>query len=113
MYNLHTYVQYVLLNVCTATINMWVDCFSCFCILCAGQGNFGKVLKARAIGILPDRPELNVVAVKVVKGDPPQSSAVDDLWAELQLMKSLKPHPNIVNLLGQCSLPGVCVCTLV
>lgn len=92
---------------------MWVDCFSCFCILCAGQGNFGKVLKARAIGILPDRPELNVVAVKVVKGDPPQSSAVDDLWAELQLMKSLKPHPNIVNLLGQCSLPGVCVCIFV
>jgi len=77
------------------------------CVFLAGQGNFGKVLKARAVGILPDRPDLNVVAVKVVKGDQPQSSAVDELWAELQLMKSLKPHPNIVNLLGQCTFPGM------
>ena len=59
------------------------------------------------MGILPDRPGLNVVAVKVVKGDPPQPSAVDDLWAELQLMKALKPHPSIVNLLGQCTQPGI------
>ena len=77
------------------------------CVFLTGQGNFGKVLKARAVGILPDRPDLNVVAVKVVKGDQPQSSAVDELWAELQLMKSLKPHPNIVNLLGQCTCPGM------
>ena len=63
-------------------------------------------MKARAVGIIPNCPDLNIVAIKVVKGNPPRPCDVDDLWAELQLMKSIKPHPNIVNLLGHCSRPG-------
>lgn len=33
-----------------------------------GKGAFGKVFKAHAEGIIPDTPERNVVAVKMVKG---------------------------------------------
>ena len=35
---------------------------------CTGIGNFGQVLKAKAEGIVPDLPHVNIVAVKQSKG---------------------------------------------
>ena len=35
---------------------------------------------------------------------PPGESS--DLLDELELMKKIKPHSNIINLLGCCTLPG-------
>lgn len=37
-------------------------------LLFIGKGAFGKVFEAKAVGIIPDTPERNVVAVKMVKG---------------------------------------------
>ncbi len=31
------------------------------------------------------------------------------LLQELDIMKKIRPHPNIVNLLGYCTLPGECM----
>ena len=30
----------------------------------------------------------------------------EDLYAELNIMKKIKPHPNIINLLGYCTKPS-------
>lgn len=35
---------------------------------------------------------------------------VDELYAELEIMKHIEPHPNILNLLGQCSQTGKQAC---
>ena len=39
---------------------------------------------------------------------------VNDLYAELEIMKKMEPHPNILNLLGYCTRPCkhsvLCVC---
>lgn len=32
---------------------------------------------------------------------------INDLWEELQLMKQMKPHENILNLLSYCTTPGM------
>ena len=32
---------------------------------------------------------------------------IGEVLAELDLMKNMKPHENILNLLGQCTTPGV------
>ena len=32
---------------------------------------------------------------------------INNFWEELQLMKSIPPHGNIVNLLGYCTTPGM------
>ncbi|KAL5471296.1 hypothetical protein EMCRGX_G029394 [Ephydatia muelleri] len=66
-----------------------------------GEGQFGQVWKAQATGICSDEGR-NIVAVKTVK---PHASPidVDELYAELEIMKHIEPHPNILNLLGQCS----------
>ena len=37
-------------------------------ILYIGAGNFGQVLKARAEGIVPELPHVNIVAVKQTLG---------------------------------------------
>ena len=36
-----------------------------------------------------------------------------DLRSELDIMKSMEPHPNIINLLGVCSETSECVCVCV
>ena len=36
--------------------------------LLAGEGSFGRVLQAKAEGIVPGMPERNVVAIKTTKG---------------------------------------------
>lgn len=88
----------------------------------AGEGQFGEVWKAQAIGIVPGDHSRNVVAVKTVKSQRFTSFGFhfiilflilgtgthldeDDLVSELNIMKIIKPHPNILNLLGYCTKP--------
>jgi hypothetical protein len=32
---------------------------------------------------------------------------IEELLGELDLMRNMKPHENILNLLGQCTTPGI------
>ncbi|KAL5470980.1 hypothetical protein EMCRGX_G029049 [Ephydatia muelleri] len=70
-----------------------------------GKGEFGQVYKGQAIGIIPDAPERNVVAVKMVKDNAPLQE-IRDLYDEMELMKKMEPHENMLNLLGYCTKPG-------
>ena len=64
-----------------------------------GQGNFGVVMKGKAVSIIPG--ELStLVAIKVLKGDSSQN-AKNDFIKEALLMNQLN-HPNILKLLGVC-----------
>lgn len=73
-----------------------------------GRGAFGKVLLARAVGIIPQTPANDIVAVKI-----PRDGAHYDLFDELELMKRLKPHENIINFLGYSILNGGPLCLIV
>lgn len=66
-----------------------------------GEGAFGVVYEGQAEDILKKK-EKTVVAVKQLKGssDP---SVVDNFFREVDFMAKLE-HPNIVNLLGVCSM---------
>ena len=70
-----------------------------------GKGEFGQVYKGQAVGIIPDAPERNVVAVKMVKDNAPLQQ-IRDLYDEMELMKKMQPHENILNLLGYCTKPS-------
>ncbi|XP_067029817.1 fibroblast growth factor receptor 3-like isoform X4 [Acropora muricata] len=63
-----------------------------------GKGAFGQVAKGKAKN-LPLRTAATIVAIKMVKADAPESDK-RDLKSELELMKTLKPHPHVINLLG-------------
>ncbi|XP_038062499.1 uncharacterized protein LOC119732990 [Patiria miniata] len=64
------------------------------------QGTFGKVLLARAVGI-EQRGLITHVAVKTVK-DKSDPKEKENLIRELNSMKPLTSHENIVKLLGYC-----------
>ena len=36
----------------------------------------------------------------------------EDLYMELELMKKIAPHPNILNLLAYCTVPSKTLCSL-
>ncbi|VDI41565.1 FMS-like tyrosine kinase 1 [Mytilus galloprovincialis] len=63
-----------------------------------GQGNFGRVIKAEAIGILENEIG-STVAVKMAK-DCTDKEQMMALMSELKIMIHLGQHLNIVNLLG-------------
>ncbi|KAL0274572.1 UNVERIFIED_CONTAM: hypothetical protein PYX00_002674 [Menopon gallinae] len=65
-----------------------------------GEGEFGKVLKARAEGI-GNGDEATIVAVKTLKENA-RESELADLVSEFQLLKEVD-HPNIIHLLGACT----------
>ncbi|CAB3984345.1 fibroblast growth factor receptor 4-like isoform X1 [Paramuricea clavata] len=67
-----------------------------------GSGAFGIVMKAEAEGINGDNPGSTPVAVKFVKENE-SASAKKDLIAELELLKLIEPHKNVINLLGCCT----------
>lgn len=69
-----------------------------------GEGQFGEVWKATAAGIVPDDISRNIVAIKTIKESATHLDE-EDLYAELNIMKKIKPHPNIINLLGYCTKP--------
>lgn len=97
-----------------------------------GEGCFGQVVMAEAIGIDKDRAAKPVtVAVKMLKGEegatrgagpgwgcrrltrallPCTDDATDkdlsDLVSEMEMMKMIGKHKNIINLLGACTQDG-------
>ncbi|GFX81541.1 tyrosine kinase receptor Cad96Ca [Trichonephila clavipes] len=66
-----------------------------------GEGCFGQVWKCIAQDIGP-REEATTVAVKTLKENATEKEK-KDLLSELEVMKLLEPHPNVVTLLGCCS----------
>ncbi|KAL9964688.1 hypothetical protein ACROYT_G028363 [Oculina patagonica] len=62
-----------------------------------GKGAFGQVAKGAALG-LRGRPQKTQVAIKMLKGNAPESDR-KDLLSELEVMKQLKPHPHVIKLL--------------
>ncbi|XP_075468185.1 fibroblast growth factor receptor 2 isoform X10 [Ascaphus truei] len=90
-----------------------------------GEGCFGQVVMAEALGIDKDRPKESVtVAVKMLKGiavslhgakEPPfrcfraddaTEKDLSDLVSEMEMMKMIGKHKNIINLLGACTQGG-------
>ena len=65
-----------------------------------GEGAFGIVYQAEARGILGDEREWVDVAVKQLRKG---SNEADDFFREVDFMSKLD-HPNIVKLLGVCSI---------
>ncbi|XP_070595026.1 fibroblast growth factor receptor 4 isoform X2 [Erythrolamprus reginae] len=71
-----------------------------------GEGCFGQVVRAEAYGIDPDRPERPLtVAVKMLK-DNATDKDLADLISEMEMMKRMDQHKNIINLLGVCTQEG-------
>ncbi|KAK3860047.1 hypothetical protein Pcinc_024337 [Petrolisthes cinctipes] len=69
-----------------------------------GEGAFGKVVRAEVQGIL--RPEMmTTVAVKMLKEGHTDSELMD-LVSEMEMMKMIGTHINIINLLGCCTQDG-------
>ncbi|XP_068686597.1 fibroblast growth factor receptor 2-like isoform X2 [Montipora foliosa] len=66
-----------------------------------GSGHFGQVMK----GFLKTKQGTRVVAVKMLKENADQQQKKEFL-AELELMKTMSPHPNIVGLVGCCTKSG-------
>ncbi|KAK3555790.1 hypothetical protein QTP86_028923 [Hemibagrus guttatus] len=71
-----------------------------------GEGCFGQVVRAEAYGINKDNPDqVATVAVKMLKDDATDKDLAD-LISEMELMKGMDKHKNIINLLGVCTQEG-------
>ncbi|KAG7217192.1 hypothetical protein INR49_027735 [Caranx melampygus] len=71
-----------------------------------GEGCFGQVVRAEAYGINKDCPDqATTVAVKMLKDDATDKDLAD-LISEMELMKVMDKHKNIINLLGVCTQDG-------
>ncbi|XP_063780889.1 fibroblast growth factor receptor 3 isoform X3 [Pseudophryne corroboree] len=71
-----------------------------------GEGCFGQVVMAEAIGIDKDKPnKASTVAVKMLKDDATDKD-LSDLVSEMEMMKMIGKHKNIINLLGACTQDG-------
>ncbi|XP_051027833.1 fibroblast growth factor receptor 4 [Acomys russatus] len=71
-----------------------------------GEGCFGQVVRAEAFGMDPSRPDqANTVAVKMLK-DNASDKDLADLVSEMEVMKLIGRHKNIINLLGVCTQEG-------
>lgn len=68
-----------------------------------GEGEFGRVLRAKAIDI-GGISGPTTVAVKTLKENA-CASELADLLSEYQLLKEAQ-HPNVIRLLGACTTPG-------
>ncbi|KAL3289724.1 hypothetical protein HHI36_023122 [Cryptolaemus montrouzieri] len=69
-----------------------------------GEGAFGKVVKAEAHGLLKSGMNC-VVAVKMLKEGHTDNEMMD-LVSEMEMMKMIGKHINIINLLGCCTQNG-------
>uniref|UniRef100_A0A2S2Q3V2 receptor protein-tyrosine kinase n=1 Tax=Sipha flava TaxID=143950 RepID=A0A2S2Q3V2_9HEMI len=67
-----------------------------------GEGAFGKVLRGEAYLI---ENEMTTVAVKMLK-DGHSDTEMMDLVSEMEMMKVIGKHMNIINLLGCCTQDG-------
>ncbi|XP_055018311.1 fibroblast growth factor receptor 1-A-like isoform X1 [Boleophthalmus pectinirostris] len=71
-----------------------------------GEGCFGKVVLAEAVGIDKNKPtRVTKVAVKMLKADATEKD-LSDLISEMEMMKTIGKHKNIINLLGACTQDG-------
>ncbi|XP_014328978.1 fibroblast growth factor receptor 1-A-like [Xiphophorus maculatus] len=71
-----------------------------------GEGCFGQVVLAEAIGVDKNKPtRLTKVAVKMLKADATEKD-LSDLISEMEMMKMIGKHKNIINLLGACTQGG-------
>jgi hypothetical protein len=66
-----------------------------------GEGCFGQVWKCEAFNIFNNDAK-DIVAVKTLKENASEKEK-KDLLTELEIMKMLDPHPNVVTLLGSCT----------
>ncbi|XP_059046894.1 fibroblast growth factor receptor 1-like [Achroia grisella] len=69
-----------------------------------GEGEFGKVVKAECIGIVKAGVP-SVVAVKMLKEGHTDAEMMA-LVSEMEMMKMIGKHVNIINLLGCCTQDG-------
>lgn len=69
-----------------------------------GEGAFGLVIKGEALGIFKDNNSVTV-AVKMLKEDATDREMMD-LIREMEMMKLIGKHKNIINLLGCCTQRG-------
>ncbi|XP_014346518.1 fibroblast growth factor receptor 1 isoform X1 [Latimeria chalumnae] len=71
-----------------------------------GEGCFGQVVMAEAIGLDKEKPNrVTKVAVKMLKADATEKD-LSDLISEMEMMKMMGKHKNIINLLGACTQDG-------
>ncbi|XP_030580698.1 fibroblast growth factor receptor 1-A-like isoform X2 [Archocentrus centrarchus] len=71
-----------------------------------GEGCFGQVVLAEAVGIDTNKPtRVTKVAVKMLKADATEKD-LSDLISEMEMMKMIGKHKNIINLLGACTQDG-------
>uniref|UniRef100_A0A673G3H6 Fibroblast growth factor receptor n=1 Tax=Sinocyclocheilus rhinocerous TaxID=307959 RepID=A0A673G3H6_9TELE len=71
-----------------------------------GEGCFGQVMRAEAYGINKEnQDQVTTVAVKMLKDDATDKDLAD-LISEMELMKVMDKHKNIINLLGVCTQDG-------
>ncbi|XP_072302108.1 fibroblast growth factor receptor 4 [Eucyclogobius newberryi] len=71
-----------------------------------GEGCFGQVVRAEAYDLNKDQTDKpTTVAVKMLKDDATDKDLAD-LISEMELMKVMDKHKNIINLLGVCTQDG-------
>ncbi|XP_061485802.1 fibroblast growth factor receptor 3 isoform X6 [Rhineura floridana] len=71
-----------------------------------GEGCFGQVVMAEAMGIDKEKPNKPItVAIKMLKDDATDKD-LSDLVSEMEMMKMIGKHKNIINLLGACTQDG-------
>ncbi|XP_077476250.1 fibroblast growth factor receptor 3 isoform X3 [Stigmatopora argus] len=71
-----------------------------------GEGCFGQVVMAEAVGVDKEKPNKPLtVAVKMLKDDATDKD-LSDLVSEMEMMKMMGKHKNIINLLGACTQDG-------
>jgi fibroblast growth factor receptor 2/cadherin 2 type 1 (N-cadherin) len=71
-----------------------------------GEGAFGVVFRATARGITDKDDHFSDVAVKMLK-DPHTDNDLRDLVSEMEVMKKVGRHPNIISLLGCVTQDGL------
>lgn len=71
-----------------------------------GEGAFGRVVLSEAVGILSEERTIPV-AVKMLKINATDRDLAD-LLSEMEMMKLIGKHKNIINLLGCCTQNGKC-----
>ncbi|XP_052564258.1 fibroblast growth factor receptor 3-like [Culex pipiens pallens] len=69
-----------------------------------GEGAFGRVVQAEAKGLIAGT-DFTAVAVKMLKKDHTEGD-INDLLSEMDIMKMVGSHPNIINFLGFCNQDG-------
>lgn len=70
-----------------------------------GEGEFGRVVKATTTDFIKANNKCNIVAVKMVK-EGHTDADMASLVREMEVMKMIGQHINIINLIGCCSQEG-------